>query len=491
MTPARLAWPGALRINAWNGGPVTGELGQQVRDGDWALALAQSIPAVPVLAAPELSNLRDWRDKDVGWGVILPESDRPAAEKAVAADALEPVRRLVEARAGVHGPVVFRHRDGDFSSVYRYLRDGRVLPVAVSGSDPGTGSGRLPHYLLIVGSPAVIPWDLQFQLNVGRAVGRLDLPEEALARYIDALLTDWHDSAVQATDPVVWTTEHSVDDITWLMRHAIAEPVSKLLREDRQIGDRVRHLAGEQATAARLRDALAETPPGYVLTTSHGMTGPVSDPDAMRRDLGLLVDAAHNLVRPEDLLAAWQPDGVVWYAHACCSAGSNATTRFRGLVEPRSAVEQVLEAIAGLGPIASPFPTALLSAAKPARVFIGHVEPTFDWTIQRPETDQPLTGALREALYTRLHLALPDPVGLAFQRYLTETGSFFAEAARAVRDIGHFEEAAPERATIALLTAYDRQSTVILGDPTVCPTALPPLLIRRATDSSSGSLACV
>jgi hypothetical protein len=32
----------------------------------------------------------------------------------------------------------------------------------------------------------------------------------------------------------------------------------------------------------------------------------------------------------------------------------------------------------------SPLPRALLGAEKPLRAFVGHVEPTFDWTLRDP-----------------------------------------------------------------------------------------------------------
>jgi hypothetical protein len=353
----------------------------------------------------------------------------------------------------------------------RVFRDGDEQDVAITGSKPGMGRGRLPAYLLLVGSPAQLPWDLQCRLNLSSSVGRLDLPDDALERYVDALLDNWSGSGIDATSPVVWATDH--DDITALMRDAIAEPVAARYRSDSQIGDRVSYLAGRGATAAGLASALADRRPGVVVTTSHGRTGPLGDADVMRRDLGLLVDDNRELVDAAPLLAAWQPDGVVWYAHACCSAGSDANTRYRGLVEDGSLVARTLDEVADLGSLVAPLPTALLSAERPARAFVGHVEPTFDWTMERPETGQILTAAIERALYTGLFQADPEPVGLAFRRHFTEAAALFGESAQTNRN--STENSDDRRAaSLALLTAYDRQSMVILGDPTVCPTPLPP-----------------
>jgi hypothetical protein len=45
---------------------------------------------------------------------------------------------------------------------------------------PGLGDGKTPQYLLIYGSPAEIPWAVQYALNMSTYVGRLDLEGPAL-----------------------------------------------------------------------------------------------------------------------------------------------------------------------------------------------------------------------------------------------------------------------------------------------------------------------
>src|SRR5207302_1988162 len=125
-----------------------------------------------------------------------------------------------------------------------------------------------------------------------------------------------------------------------------------------------------------------------IVTTSHGQTGPLADAVAMKSKLGLPVDQDFQPLDPDQLLATWEPDGAIWYAHACCSAGSNAISLYGCqdtginnipicLVEAGSPVDRVLKGVAGLGSLVAPLPRALLGAKKPLRAFIGHVEPTF------------------------------------------------------------------------------------------------------------------
>jgi hypothetical protein len=467
------AWPPRLSINAWCDEPAGGDVGPGAR----AWILGQNVDdrareAGLVLAAGEPPDPRDWRSDEVGWGVVLPWTGASVADQAALADAPPAIRRLAEARAAADGPVVFRYAAEDgLGLLRRVYTDGDLQRTAITGGQTGTGRGQLPAYLLLVGPPADLPWELQCRLNLSCAVGRLDLPGPALDRYVDCLLVDWHDSTVQARKPVVWATDQ--DDITELMRVAVAEQLAAKFSADPDTRDGVRYLPGPQATADRLIDALAANRPSVIVTTSHGRTGPLSDPDAMARDLGLPVDADRHLLDPAALLSAWQPDGAIWYAHACCSAGSDATTRYAALVPPGSRVANVLDKVAALGHRVAPLPTALLSAQRPARAFIGHVEPTFDWTLERPETGQLISAATVRALWTGCFQRRPEPIGLAFRQQFTHAAQLFGEAAQMNRNS---RANSPERqaASVALLTAFDRQSMVVFGDPTVCATALPP-----------------
>ena len=71
----------------------------------------------------------------------------------------------------------------------------------------------------------------------------------------------------------------------------------------------------------------------------------------------------------------------------------------------------MLNAVAALGNRVSVLPRRLLGHLKPARAFIGQVEPTFDWTLKAPSAGQRLTSALCEAVYPVLYRQ--KPVGLA------------------------------------------------------------------------------
>jgi hypothetical protein len=464
-----LEWPETLKINAWTGEEVL-EAELVIKPARWgAQGQLQRFPQM--LAAPAHKDFRDWSDEEVGWGVVLPENKTISEkDRALALDAPEPIRKLVEVR---NQAPVFRYRaDLNNRFLRRYYTNRSSQDIAIGTGDRGTAVGCLPHYLLIYGTPYDVPWDLQYILNTAGFVGRLDLENCELEHYIDALISNWADTKSQSDQPVVWAVDHGKDDISWLLRHAIAEPVIKKLVADPQIGQQALRLVDQEATTGKLLQALADKKPAFILTTSHGMTGPLDDKQLMARQLGLLVDRELSLLEPDKLLDQWQPDGAIWYAHACCSAGSDEKTRYKGLVSKGSTVEKTLESVAALGAHVAPLPKKLLGAEKPLRAFVGQVEPTFDWTVRQPETGQVLTTTLQEALYKHMYQAKPETIGMAFEKYFKHVGQLFAQWENATREIAKAIPGAEIAAVRLQLAALDRQSTVILGDPTAC---LPPL----------------
>jgi len=475
MTPEN-GWPPRLEINAWSGAAVDGPLSPKARS--WGIGRHFFGNPGLMLAADPVPGPEEWANHEVGWGLVLPDNpDLGNTEQARAVDAAEPIRQLAAARSGGREPVVLRYRPGS-EELFRHYTDGVVHPLGLSGGLRGTDVGALPRYLLLCGSPDVLPWELQLRLNLTAFTGRLDLDEAGLEHYVNAALCDWAGSRVDATAPLLWTVEHKnndIADITGLMRQTIAEPVFRRWCKDPQIGGHARRLGEDSASAERLAAELAEHRPGVVVTTSHGMTSPLDDPEIMRRDLGLLVDVDHQPVQPRDLLADWQPDGVVWYAHACCSAGAAGVDFYDGLVDPKEDVHKVLTAVAGLGETGTELPRALLGAERPARAFVGHVQPTFDWTLRRVRTTGQITVAgLVTALYRQFFQPRPPPVGLAFADWHRDAAVLLGGWQVNYDRVAQSQPGARETAAANQLAGIDRQATVILGDPAVAPAALPP-----------------
>jgi len=444
-----------VRSNSWRGEPADGPFAADAARR-WGVG---PVPQPTVHLAPQAHDPWDWRRAEVGWGLLLADDDDlPAEDMAAARDAPEPLQELVAARGPA--PVLRWHPD-DPDVLLRYYPgypDPEAIPIG--GSPRGVRDGAIPSFLMLWGELAALPWTLQYRLNLDPRIcaGRLPLHGDALARYVTALLGEWDRPAPSRAAALVWATDHSATDITRLMRVVIADEVRERYLADDDIT--LTHRAGEAATAGSLAADLAAGSPRMIVTTSHGFTGPVGRPD--REQLGWLVDADFAPVDPAALLARWQPDGAVWYAHACCGAGSDTPSAFTGLFDSDSGLHRMITEVAGLGSRIAPLPMALLSAPKPVRAFIGHVEPTFDWTIRHAASRHAMTADLVQGLYTDLMLG--RPVGWAMAAYHTRAGADAADhdAARARALAGQVAAAETLRPRLSYL---DRRSLVILGDP--------------------------
>ncbi len=449
--------PAEVQINAYSG-----EIGNvSALDPAFRAKLLATRLGVPDLtAAPRPIDLRDWTDPRVGWGVVLADDDNvPKPDRARAADAPVALQQLIVARKGV----VLRYRaDRPAASLRRYYADGRSQDIAIN-TQWGTADGAIPRYLLICGAPAVIPWSLQFEIQFSCFAGRIDLAGAALERYVGALRNDWAGSASDCKHTLVWAVDQP-NDITHLMRNSVAAPLNQRFVDDGEYSARFIDGHAASASAGDLGDALVAHRPVFIATTSHGMTGPLGDVAKMQADLGLLVDGGFELVRPQALLGSWQPDGAIWYAHACCSAGSLSKTAFDGLVPVGSNVERILRGIAGCGDMIAPFPQALLSADRPLRAFVGHVEPTFDWSLRQVLTKQYLTTPLLDTFYQQLFTG--EPIGMALDRCRRmASGLLHAQYTMEEQALSRGEVRTGDILALKLV-ANDWRAFVLLGDPT-------------------------
>lgn len=458
-----------IRANAWAGKVAAAS---DLDDGwpTWTLKRRQTAPP-PAMDATDL-DLREWKNPKVGWGLLLPDLEDPTikdSERARANNA--DLQRLVEFREGV----VLRHRPKLMPGKLRRYYDLEAHQDLNIGQDRGVGVGELPFYILIAASPEVIPWEDQYVLAGRHAVGRIDLAGDALKNYVDHVINDWKDCKSNANSPLIWTVDLK-DGITTLMRDVIARPIYDRYHADSAF--RTTLLDDKRATRDELKKALKDNAPAMVITISHGRTEPLDNIAELRKTLGVPVDLGLESLDP-DFLKGWNPNGAIWYAHACCSAGSNRKSDYLGLFPKDEGLTRILTSVAALGSTIAPLPTALLGAEKPARAFIGHVEPTFDWPLLDPEVRQPLASAFVRALYDRLYNGKRYPVGYAFDDVQREAGASYqawkraldkANSARKVAEQKRFQLAALR----SQLTGLDREGVVILGDPAVVlPQTLP------------------
>jgi hypothetical protein len=465
--------PTSVAINAWVGPGRISTADLDDNAPNWSMR--DDFPTPGGLLGPEAAvAATNWRHHQHGWGIILPEPAEPGwsnQDKAWAKDAPSSVQDLIKKRLPPEaGPApVFRYNPQLPAFLRRYFPDGSVSEPRFGERIGLQGKQRVPRYLLIIGSPDRIPWQLQYTLNQNHLVGRLDLDEAGLGNYVEALLSGWKDADADPQVASLWSVDLGNNDITNEMK---ATPVFDLLHNDPELVAGTQNLTDLDATREKLLTSL-DRHPGLIVTTSHGKTSPLGDTKADQQllgdTLGVLVDRNDAFVDPQ-FLENWSPEGAIWYAHACCSAGADNGTSYTGLLAEGGLAHKVVHGVARLDPVVSPLPRNLLGREQPLRAFIGQVEPTFDWTLRDELNRQPLTDGIEEGLYQKLFQ--PWPVALGFGQYHHSVGQLYKEWADLRDALNDGDGTVLHDATRIRLTAIDRESLVILGDPTV---ALPPL----------------
>ncbi|MEY9842678.1 hypothetical protein [Streptacidiphilus sp. EB103A] len=459
--------PAEVVLNAWTGDEAAhGDLDANALN--WGSRKRGLPHSQAVLEIERPADPTCWAHPNVGYGVLLPEPADPHlsnADRAGGVDAPQAVRDLIAARPGT----VLLRWSPELGSRFlrRYFPDGTSQDSAIGLTAFGVGRSRLPMYVVIVAGPDTIPWSVQYALGTRHAVGRLPLAGEALANYVRAMLSDWKDAPANACHALMWTVDHGSGDITAEMRAVIAQPLATALTPPPL--SRLSELTHATASGAALVDELSATCPVLVVTSSHGHTWPLNDPRTMRNTLGLPVDIIHNPLPLAELNDA-MPGGAVWYAQACCSAGADATSHYTGLLRPGTTAFSVTSAVAALGSMVAPAAMCMLGRTNPVRAVFGHVEPTFNWTLRVQETGQGLGQRIVSALSS--HLFSGQPLGYTFAEYRADVGTLHTQWTDCYNRLANGDTSVEETMTRLRLTALDRQSLVLLGDPTVALLAL-------------------
>lgn len=463
--------PGTVQLNAYAGDGETVSGTVSAASARWSLR-ATPLAIERMLRPPEPADPKNWRDPRVGWALVTFEQPGFTDAQYVANDDLCPaLKQLLSHR---RNDVVLRFRP-DSTQRFTLLRDYRNRKdIDVAAAPMGTAPGSIARYVLLVGRPVAneLPWSIQYVLSANRCVGRLPFhpgsEEQRLAPYVNACLAEWTGEKADTESTLVWAVDHHPHDITNLMRNAIAEWVYAKYSGDADLQAKAIRLVGADATHASLLNALQTKRPGLIVATSHGTTGPLQDRSKMAAQLGLPVDQMRQVLPLADFVANWQPSGALWYSHACCGAGADDGSVFAPLFEDDTPARQVLAAVGELGARVAPLPLALLTASEPARGFLGFVEPTFDWALKQPATEQFLTAGLVNALYDELYLG--SPIGHAFRGWFAAIGTHYS-AWDAGKRVYHGTEAAKAGLLYHNLAARNLQTLVLLGDPVVTLTA--------------------
>jgi hypothetical protein len=401
--------------------------------------------------------------EQAGWCVLFARDVDPAVKSALApllAHRESQAKRLFKVFEGDTGL-----RPGDDARKW-IERQGASFAVV----DPENG---IPVYVLIVGSPAQIPFEFQYLLDLYWNVGRLHFDTTDEYRHYAESVVDYETSASvpHKKRAAIFSVRHLGDRPTALLHDQLAEPLiagSSTMRSLAGNGFRLTPLLAAAATKERLSVLLSGREdggaPAFLFTGSHGVKFRMTDPAQRDKQGALLCQDWPGAGAPEPrqmFAAADVPDdarvhGLIHFLFACYGGGCPTHDSFglRSGETPKPLVEQ---------PIVAKLPQRLL--AKGALASLAHVDRAWAYSFQNSR-GAPQLQEMREVM---VRILRGERIGQATDKFNMRWAVLAAELHESQNLRESFANQVVSDAELAnrFVARNDARNYVILGDPAV------------------------
>ncbi|MGE6759024.1 C25 family cysteine peptidase [Corallococcus interemptor] len=402
-----------------------------------------------------------------GWGVVFAEATPDKVRKA-----LEPLIAHRHSRVTESDRAhVLAYKAGETADQF-LERHGAIL----GDIEPD----RVPYYLLLVGGPEAIPFDVQHSLSLNYAVGRLsfDTPGE-YARYADSVVAYETDASVASHRLVSgWGPRHLGDRSTELSADHLVLPLFRGADVDQPpapkkgLAAKVRYASREAIEDDATKDWLLSQfhgrteRPAVLFTASHGVAFSANDP-LQRSNQGALLTqdwtgfgamAPAHYVAASDIQDDARLHGLVAFFFACFGMGTPLHDEF-----PLNATRSG-EALAN-APFVAALPRRLLShPGGGALAVIGHVERAWGFSIKPLGTLRPTLHPFQNTLWK---IMSGIPVGQAlrdFRDRFASLNNILLTHLDANTSNGKLQ---PRELLHRWIERNDARNYVVLGDPAV------------------------
>jgi hypothetical protein len=396
-----------------------------------------------------------------GWGVIHTGNSA----------ALSGLSRLLAHRKRQAGAEVgSRYRE----LVYKAGESGLELLLRYNTSPGGVIPERVPYYLLLVGDPSEIPYEVQYELGVRYAVGRVHFATESeYGNYAENVLSVEEGRVVPPYTGFVGAVRNGRDPATaQAEQDLVGGLLHELYGEASQLGWRLDSCQASQSTQQALIERLSGGErSALVFLASHGALFSPGDPrqlthqgapvcaDWTRPIPNAAVIPDSCLLTGRELPPTADVRGLILFSFGCYGAGTPQRSEY---VFPLGEPEVDIAPI----PFVSGLAQALLGREHGALALLGHVERAWSTSFEWPGAD-PMVLHFRESLRRLLTGA---PLGLAMEPLSTRlaeiSASFLAKLMK-FRLGGRTNRVSEEELGTLWLAHNDARGYVIVGDPAV------------------------
>lgn len=403
---------------------------------------------------------------EVGWGVIFAHDVDPEIKEA-----LSELLKLREKQAGAvfhvfEGPKAYRPGESKSEFLARHK-------MGAGPADPT----KVPYYLLIVGSPEAIPYDVQYELDVQYAVGRIHFETlDEYARYGRSVVTAEQGKIKPPRQVSFFGVSNPDDGATQMSTDFLIEPLYKRLKSGKggkgTKGWEAVAALRDEATKSRLSELLGgpQTPP-LLVTGSHGLEFPLGDPRQVPHQGALLCQdwpgpeawrgkgaiPQDHYFAGDDLAADANLTGMLAFFFACYGGGTPLNDEFsRQAFKERTAIAP--------HPFIAGLPTRMLGHPRGgALAVIGHVERAWSYSYHWPDA-----GAQTIVFEDALDLLLGGtPVGAAMEEFGVRWADLATGLNKELSDIEFGKKYDPYKLAEKWTANNDARSYVIVGDPAV------------------------
>lgn len=382
---------------------------------------------------------------EAGWAVAF----GPNVSNEVK-EALDPLLRLRQEQAGE------RYRRIDLLPGWTSQDFRAKFELGFGPAEPDV----MPYYLLLVGAPSDVSFELQYGLSLQYAVGRLDFEQpEDYAIYATRVKQTEEESS-ERKETVIFGVEGPKENERFLIESFVDPLTSELqswLRESRLPP---LHRASSQTKRELL--GILQRAPGFLFAAGHGLKCSLEDPSILRRQ-GALVCSDHlfsgsvdesSLVTGDDLSSDLDLTGLIAFVFACYGAGCPEQDNFfnRPLGRPPKIAP---------GPIVSFLAKQMLRQG--AQAFVGHVDrvwgASFSFHNRTGDSVKAFTSVCEKLL-------AGNRLGHSMEWIHQKYGEVAAELSNLLIDRSR-TPSPPGLLSLMRKTMLDARNYVIIGDPAV------------------------
>jgi len=411
---------------------------------------------------------------ETGWGVLLPADADPKI-----LDALKPL---------------LKHRKDKAANLYQeYSGQRGYLPGEKWDSfrkrgDNNIGTGQavpseMPYYMLLVGSPAQIPYTFQYNMDVERAVGRIFFDKlDDYRLYAESVVQAETGKLALPKQLSFFATANPDDRATQLSSTDLVTPLSQVLTTE--LGGKgwsTRSVDPDSASKEALASLMGgANTPALLFTATHGAGFNLGDPRQLRHQ-GALVTKEYPgplewrkplpesfYFSADDLAANAHLWGMIAVFFACFGAGSPPLSDFYHLRDKLPGEQLQMAA----QPFLSALPMNMLCHPNGgALAVVGHVERAWTASFRTPGVSGEKARDLTVFQQMLSLLARGFPVGATLEDMNTRCAQRAVGLASALYPVlNQGLTPTPEiQNEISSLwtTTQDARNYIILGDPAV------------------------